>query len=268
MPQMSAPVIFGALALAAATLGAGLLALRPGWVQRHSAAFSVASAALLLTFVLMDLLPHALGSFGLAGVTVLCGYLAGFAVSALGGHTHDGRGGRSRRDALIPVAGIGLHAFLDGVIYTVALTAAPEAGTLTAIALSLHKVPVAAVTFGIARASGYGARAAFFTAILAVGVITPVGMAAAGPMLAVGSAQLVNILFAFSAGLLLHVATGPLLAPNTLMKPRHALLAVLIGAGVALAISFALPHGHALDGADEHDHAHDHPPLGFSARKP
>ncbi len=266
MPQISAPVIFGALVLAAATFGAGLLALRPGWVKRHAAVFSVASAALLLTFVLVDLLPHAFETAGQAGLIVLAGFFVGFTVSTLGGHSHAGPIGLSPGDALIPVAGIALHAFLDGVIYTIAVTAAPHAGLLTAIALSLHKVPVAAVTFGIMRACGHNARSAFATAILSVGVLTLVGVAAAGPMLAAGSDGLIDILFAFSAGLLLHVATGPLLAPIATLEPRHGLLAALIGAGMALVIIVSLPHGHALH--DDHDHLHDDAPISFIGRKP
>ena len=67
-------------------------------------------------------------------------------------------------------------------------------------------------------------------------------------------------LFALSAGLLLFVATGPLMAPLKEMKPTRGLAALSIG--VALAITLMLlplpghDHSHVADGHDHHDHDH------------
>ena len=80
-------------------------------------------------------------------------------------------------------------------------------------------------------------------------------------MFGLGEAVLGN-LFALSAGLLLFVATGPLMAPLKDMKPAKGLAALSVGVAIAIAlILLPLPghdHSHIADGQDHHDHEHDH----------
>lgn len=253
---LASPYAFTTLALLATLIGALSLAMRPQWAMSQAATVSLVSAGLLIAFTLLDILPEALATAPTAPAFALAGYLAGL-LATLVGHRHRHK---LTIDAdspvLIPLAGIGLHALFDGVIY--ATTAAGDAGSglFAAGALIVHKVPVAAIAFAMLLQAGYGTGRAFVLTLLAVGVTSPLGQLAASPLLAALGPSGVSALFAFSAGLLLYVATGPLLAHGAGLPRLRGGLA--LGSGVALAalISVAAPHQHApLIDAHEHDHA-------------
>ena len=97
---------------------------------------------------------------------------------------------------------------------------------------------------------------------------TPLGVLISGPLLfGLGDALLGN-LFAISAGLLLFVATGPLMAPLKDMSPGRGLLALSSGVGLAILL-MTLPfaghdhahlghdHSHAIETDDHQNHDHD-----------
>ncbi len=56
--------------------------------------------------------------------------------------------------------------------------------------------------------------------------------------------EAVGALFAASAGLLLYVATGPLMAPLKEEPPLRSLLALSSGVAIALVLSFLPVHDH------------------------
>ena len=71
---------------------------------------------------------------------------------------------------------------------------------------------------------------------------------------------MIGNLFAISAGLLLFVATGPLMSPLKSQPPIRSLLALGTGIGIALALSLS-PFGH------RHTHSPGHGSDSYQAEK-
>ena len=186
---LASPLGFTTLAIVASALGAIALAIRPDWVNRHAALFSLAAAGLLIAFVLLDLVPHALAGGALSALFLLGGYLAGLVTSLLTRHddnqTLDVRTARSG----VALAGIGLHAFLDGVVFAVALSGSTSAGLLAAFALALHKVPVSALTFGLLRTAKLSVTTSLVLAVVSCGVFAGLGVYLAQPLIEVAGAN-------------------------------------------------------------------------------
>ena len=115
----------------------------------------------------------------------------------------------------------------------------------------LHEFPEGVIAFAILRAHGISNSQSFRYAFYAAALTTPLGVLAAGPAVALLGPQFVNMLFALSAGLLLYVATGPLMVPLREERPTRALASLLAGVTIGLLLSAAPWHAG-------HDHAHDH----------
>ena len=68
-----------------------------------------------------------------------------------------------------------------------------------------------------------------------------------------------NMLFALSAGLLLFVSTGPLMAHMHEERPVRSIPALVTGVVIALAIAaISVPHLHNVE---DHSATHAHPPF-------
>jgi zinc and cadmium transporter len=249
--QLGTPAGFSLLAIGAACLGALALAIRPDWVRRHAALFSTAAAGLLLAFVLLDLMPHALEGGELAAPLLLAGFLGGAVTALLFGHHHRGACITPHFErALVPLLGLSLHALLDGVVFAVSHAESERSAILAASALVLHKVPVAALCFGFLRTAGIGTGTSITLTVSTVGGMSMIGALGSAPIFALLGTAGVSALFALSAGLLLYVACGPLLTAATDLPRKRAAGAVMTGAALAFAIVIAVPHDH---GAHDHE---------------
>ncbi|MEM9738607.1 MAG: ZIP family metal transporter [Pseudomonadota bacterium] len=261
MISLQAPLFFGLLAAFVTSLGLLAVALRADWSARNSDLFALAAGGMLVTLTLLHIAPEAFSRSGNAPVFLLAGFLAGLVMNqasrlVTGRETVDRYGAPSL--AITPLLAIAAHSFIDGVIYAVTFAASFESGFFAAIALIMHEFPEGVIAFAILRGAGVSNRMSFFWAFMAAAFTTPLGVIVSGPfMYTVGEAVL-GELFAVSAGLLLFVATGPLLAPTRAESPGRSLAAV--GAGVAIAVAIAFAPIHAGHTHSEHEgHNHDAP---------
>ncbi len=259
LSAIQAPLLFGLIAALVTTMGLLAVAQRGDWSARHSGLFAVAAGGMLVTLTLLHIMPEATAKGGASRLYLLGGFLGGvlihYAVRGLFGATSQ----HGQAAALTPVLAIGLHSFIDGAIYSVTFAASFSAGASAAIALILHEFPEGIIAFAILRGAGVSNRLSFLWAFVAAAATTPLGVIASAPvMYGLNDAWLGN-LFAISAGLLLFVATGPLLAP---LREEPALRSfAALGAGVIAAGLLSLSPVHRHDDAG-HDHAH---PPAFSA---
>jgi len=146
------------------------------------------------------------------------------------------------------VIAIAIHSFLDGIIYSVTFAASFEAGVFASLSLILHEFPEGVIAFTILRRFGFSNKQAFVYAFLAAAATTPAGVIASGPFVYSLGTEMVGNFFAISAGLLLFVATGPLMSPLKSQPPLRSLAALSAGVAIALVISFSPLNGHS----DEH----------------
>jgi len=258
LASLQAPLFFGLSAAFVTSVGLIVVALRAEWSARHADLFGLAAGGMLVTLTLLHITPEAFARSGDAPVFILAGFLGGLLLSQvtriLAGQDTVAQPLSPAR-AITPVLAIAVHSFIDGVIYAVTFAVSFESGFFAAIALIMHEFPEGVIAFAILRASGVSNRASFVWAFFSAAFTTPLGVIVSGPFMYMVGQELLGQLFALSAGLLLFVATGPLMSPARVETPARSLTA--IGAGVAIALAIALAPIHA--GHDHHDHRqHDH----------
>ncbi|MEM1105724.1 MAG: ZIP family metal transporter [Pseudomonadota bacterium] len=263
LTSLQAPFIFGLVAACVTSLGILAIALKAEWSARNAGLFGLAAGGMLLTLSLLHIAPQAFARSENGQMFILAGFLAGLLLShgtrlVVPGHGAPGAVGADR--VMLPILAIGAHSFIDGAIYAVTFAASFETGVLAVLGLIIHEFPEGIIAFAILQAGGVGRRAAALGAFMTAALTTPLGVLVSAPLVYLTGPNLIGDLFAVSAGLLLFVATGPLLAPAREETPTRSLSA--IGAGVAVAAALALApihagHDHGAPGL--HDHHHDHP---------
>ena len=249
--DIQAPLFFGLIAAFVTSIGLVAVAQKQLWSERNASLFALAAGGMLLTLTLVHITPDAIARTPLAPALILGGLIGGLVlhkgVKTLFG---DENGGPGRIAAATPVIAIAIHSFLDGIIYAVTFSHSFESGVLVAISLILHEIPEGVIAFTLLRRSGFSGRQSFVIAFLAAAATTPAGVVASGPFIYLMSEQMIGNLFAISAGLLLFVATGPLMAPLRHERPKRSLPALGIGVVIAVIISLSPLTGHD----DHQDH--------------
>jgi len=155
----------------------------------------------------------------------------------------------TKAEAFTPIMAVAVHSFIDGILYSVTFAASFTSGVFTSLSLILHEFPEAVIAFAILRRHGFNNKRAFVYAFFAAAVTTPLGVIVAAPFMYGLGPDIIGALFAISAGLLLYVATGPLMAPLQEEPPVRSLLSLLGGVAVALVVVF-LP----VPGDQSHNH--------------
>ena len=250
--NIQAPLFFGLIAAFVTSIGLIIVAQRSYWSERNASLFALAAGGMLLTLTLTHIAPEAIERSPDALWLILGGFLGGltlnFVVNTVFG---DETTGLSRASVATPLIAIAIHSFLDGVIYSVTFAASFEAGVFAALSLILHEFPEGVIAFTILKRYGFSNRQSFFFAFLAAAATTPLGVIASGPFVFSLGGEMVGNMFAVSAGLLLFVATGPLMAPIRKQPPLRSLAALAAGVSIALLITLSPLNAH-----DGHGHSH------------
>jgi zinc transporter ZupT len=139
---------------------------------------------------------------------------------------------------LTPLVGIGLHSFLDGIVYSIGFSVSMFTGALVALGMILHEFPEGIVTYTLLLRGGFSARRSFLLAFLAAALTTPLGTLVSYPFVSQIGPSLLGLLLAFSAGALIYVGATHLL-PRAEREPRRFSL-VALAAGVLVALGIIL----------------------------
>jgi len=134
------------------------------------------------------------------------------------------------------MAGIGLHSFIDGIIYSVTFNVSIFTGVLAAIGMVLHEFPEGIVTFILLERSGFSKRKSAIYAFLAAGLTTPLGTLVSYPFINNISKPTLGILLAVSAGALLYVGASHLLPQVEKENRRYSIISMAVGVLVAVFI--------------------------------
>jgi zinc and cadmium transporter len=254
--SLQASFSFGLLAAVVTSLGLLAVALRSDWSARQSGLFALAAGGMLIAMSFLHIVPAALASSPRAPAFLLGGFLLGLFMSFAVRTFFPEREGHARAGAITPLAAVGLHSFFDGVIYSVAFAASFQSGVYASLGLILHEFAEGIIAFAILARHGFKVREALFWAFLAAAATTPLGALVSGLFVSGLGAETLAAFYAVSAGLLIYVATGPMMEPLKEVSPARAVSA--LGAGVVLALGIlALPiHAHGV--LDGHDHGHAH----------
>jgi ZIP family zinc transporter len=246
---LQAPLFFGLIAAFVTTLGLLAVALRSDWSLRYANLFGLAAAGMLTTMAFLHIVPEAFALSSNAPIWLTVGFFSGlilhYLINTLFPESEESN---LPSEAITPILAIAIHSFIDGVVYAVTFAASFSAGVFAAVGLILHEFPEGVIAFAILRRHGVSNRNAFLFAFLAAAATTPLGVLISGPFMFGLGEEVLGSLFALSAGLLLFVATGPLMAPMRETKPTLGLAALSAGVVIAVALMLAPIHGH------DHDH--------------
>lgn len=252
---LQAPLFFGLIAAFVTTLGLIAVALRSDWSLRYANLFGLAAAGMLTAMAFLHILPEAFALSSGAPIWLTLGFFGGLVMHYVIRTVFPEREDSTLpSEAITPIVAIACHSFIDGVVYAVTFAASFSAGVFAAIGLILHEFPEGVIAFAILRRHGVSNRYAFFWAFLAAAATTPFGVLVSGPFMFGLGEETLGALFALSAGLLLFVATGPLMAPLRDVAPARGLASLSAGVAIAVLLLIAPLPGH------DHDHighAHD-----------
>jgi zinc transporter ZupT len=135
---------------------------------------------------------------------------------------------------IIPMVGIGLHSFIDGIIYSIAFNVSIFTGLLAAIGMVFHEFPEGVVTFLLLERAGFTKKRSVLLAFLAAAVSTPLGTLVSFPFITKIDRSTLGILLAVSAGALVYVGASHLLP--AVEKENRSYTLISLGAGILIAV--------------------------------
>ncbi|HAY05330.1 MAG TPA: ZIP family metal transporter [Hyphomonas sp.] len=271
--SLQASFSFGLIAAVVTSLGLIAVALRSDWSARQSGLFALSAGGMLITLCLLHVVPEALAAGHDAAKFLLGGFFAGLLLSfAVRTFLPEGHNTQARAEAITPLMAVAVHSFFDGVIYSVAFAASFASGVYASVGLIMHEFAEGIIAFAILSRHGFRLREALIWAFLAAGATTPLGALVSGVFVTGLGAETIAALYAVSAGLLIYVATGPMMKPLTEVSPGRGIAALASGIVFALIIeTLPLPghdHQHHQDHADHEDHEHVRPDFSVYRGNP
>lgn len=220
------------------------------WAIRHTAELVAFAAGLLVCGALLHLLSSATALLGgeISLVWALVAFVAFFLVEAhfiphvhargespLDDHQH---GHQHQAVGPLVVVGLAIHSIIDGVSIGAGLTAGALLGSVTAMLVIAHKLPVGIAAMSALYHSGVpGQRAALVTSALAM--VTPLAVLVSYFTFRGISNELLGILLSLAGGSFLYIGAADLLPEGQAHgRPANTVM-FLLGALVMVAIKFA-----------------------------
>lgn len=230
-------IALAAASVAAATTALGIAAVRrfEGWARAHVVYFISYAAGVLIAASFLHLVPESFAMNAHAAPLLLAGFagmhfLHRFLCAFVCERHHVIQPGIG----IVPVLGIGVHSFIDGVVYAVTYKVGLFTGTLAALGMVLHEFPEGIVTYLLLVHGGLRPRSALWLALLAAAVTTPLGTLVSYPTVSRIGAPALGALLSVSAGMLVYVGATHLLPEAEHQRRPFAWAA--FAAGIATAI--------------------------------
>ncbi len=215
------------------------------WGRDNTAYFICFASGVLISASLLHIVPKSLSMSLDANVYLLGGFFTLFVLSRLIDSLTDKQGNVASSAlsfGMIPLVGICVHSFIDGIIYSVTFSAGHFTGVLAAIGMILHEFPEGIITYLFLLKGGFEEKSAFIGAALAAGLSTPLGMILSYPFISAINIPVLGIMLSFSAGMLLYVGATHLLPEAQGNRKPYSLLALISGIAVAVLIILVEPH--------------------------
>jgi zinc transporter ZupT len=221
--------------MAALITGFGIFAISryQRWGRENSLYFMSFAAGILISVSFLHILPRAMAMTGQGPVFYLGGFLIIYLTNrSLHLYLHEAEEDIDHRVGLVPMFGIGLHSFVDGMIFAVTFNVDVFTGAVAALGMVLHEIPEGVITYITLKRGGFQRRKAGIYAFLAAGLTTPAAAIITYPFLHEISQTTLGSLLALSGGALTYVGATHLL-PRVQRGGRRFTLATLL-AGIAM----------------------------------
>lgn len=227
------------LSAAATLLGILLVQRFEPWIRERLSFLSTFAAGVLVTIAVALMMPRAFEASDLAPFMVVAGYVALLLFEQLvTGRVYEApkAGHVALGAAIVPVAGIALHSFVDGLIHSVTFNEGLTTGLGAALGMILHEVPEGMLVYAFLLRSAMGRLGATLAAFAAAGLTTPVGMVLSYSLISEMSEAVRGALLAASSGALLYVGATHLLPEARFTEKRLELPTFAAGAALAAGI--------------------------------
>jgi zinc and cadmium transporter len=232
-----AVVLTSSLACVITTLGIKVISRYEKWGLDNIVYFMSFAAGVLIAVSFIHIIPRSFTMNATAHIYLLTGFLAFYLfnrfLNAYVCHEYECP---NLSLGVIPMLGVGLHSFLDGVIYSVTFNVSIFTGILATIGLVLHEFPEGIVTFLLLERGGFNKKKSAGYAFLAAAISTPLGALVSFPFIAKIERPTLGALLAFSAGALVYVGASHLLPEVERENKKYSLLSMAVGILVAVVI--------------------------------
>lgn len=224
--------------VAALVTSLGIYTIRhfAAWGHRNTTYFMCFAAGVLISASFLHIVPRAIAMSPRASVWLLVGFFGLHLFNRFITGIVCERDPEKKEYAIgiVPMLGIGLHSFIDGIIYSITFAVSIFTGFLATLGMVLHEFPEGIITYLLLVRGGIGERKAMVMAFLAAAATTPLGMLISYPLISAIDRQNLGALLALSAGALIYVGATHLL-PKAEQEPKRFSLVALAG-GVLVAI--------------------------------
>lgn len=196
--------------------------------------FMFFAAGVLISVSFIHIVPKSFEMSKAAPIALLAGFLLLYLIDELiRGHT----GAASKRSlGIIATLGIGLHSFIDGIIYSVTFSVNILTGVVAAIGMVLHEFPEGIITFLLLIKGGFKKIKSTWYAFLAAAISTPLGALISYPFISTLKGPILGFMLALSAGVLIYVGASRLLPEAEKEHKKYSLLALAAGILIAILI--------------------------------
>lgn len=167
-PVFWAPFLASLCAAAVTAAGIAVIRRYEQWALGNAPHFACFAAGVLVSVSFLHIVPEAFGLSGHAPIYLLAGYLSMHLFNRfVTAFVCDRPATRDYAIGLVPMMGIGLHSFIDGIIYSVTFSVNTLTGGLAAIGMVLHEFPEGIFTYVLLLRGGLGEQRATWGALLA-----------------------------------------------------------------------------------------------------
>jgi zinc transporter ZupT len=235
-------VFASSLACLVTTIGIFIIGKYEKWGNQNVVYFMSFAAGVLISVSFIHIIPKSFGMSETAPIYLLVGYMGLYLFNRfLTAFVCNDRDCSDLSIGIIPMFGIGLHSFIDGVIYSVTFNVSIFTGAMAAIGMVLHEFPEGIVTFLLLKRAGFSHKKAALYAFLTAAISTPFGTLVSFPFISKIDNATLGILLAISAGALVYVGASHLLPAVEKENKKYTL--VSLGAGILIAVLIVVSKG-------------------------
>jgi len=206
------------------------------WAEKAKVYFMCFASGVLISSPLIIAFPQAISKNSYAGYATLTGFLFMFFSNQLIKY-------RTKQKeiafGITAVEGIGIHSFVDGIIYSVTFSASILTGFLSGIGLVVHEFAEGVITFSILIKGGFKEKKAALYALFVAALTTPLGAFIAYPFINKLNSSILGLALGFVVGVLIYISASHLLPEAQTHQKKHSILAFLSGIALALFIAFS-----------------------------
>lgn len=205
------------------------------WADKAKVYFMCFASGVLISSPLIIAFPQAINKNSYAGYATLIGFLFMFFSNRIIKYATKQK---EIAFGITAIEGIGIHSFVDGIIYSVTFSASILTGFLAGTGLVVHEFAEGVITYSILIKGGFKEKKAALYALFVAALTTPLGAFIAYPFINKLSDYFLGLALGFVVGVLVYISASHLLPEAQKHQKKHSITAFLLGIALAIFIAF------------------------------